>query len=165
MNAVPVVSEAAHGMSARWHAGCRCTSAGERTATPNEPGRARAQQRLPVEMRQQLLDAIYAGQQFRTVLSDLGLTPGRAGPTREAISPGRPWCRPARAPGKHVIALAAARVRLHHVVALMLPVRREGATQRRRRNRCKSRCSIRMGSFSAIYRMRRPFLGAVLRTE
>jgi hypothetical protein len=34
----------------------------------------RAQQRLPVELRQQLLDAIYAGQPFRTVLRDLGLT-------------------------------------------------------------------------------------------
>jgi hypothetical protein len=28
-------------------------------------------------MRQQLLDAIYAGQPFRTVLDDLGLTPNR----------------------------------------------------------------------------------------
>jgi hypothetical protein len=36
--------------------------------------RARAQTRLPVEMRQQLLDAIYAGQPFRTILRDLGLT-------------------------------------------------------------------------------------------
>jgi hypothetical protein len=37
-------------------------------------GRARAQKRLPVEKRQQLLDAIYAGQPFRRVLRDLGLT-------------------------------------------------------------------------------------------
>jgi hypothetical protein len=36
--------------------------------------RARAQKRLPVEVRQQLLNAIYAGQPFRTVLRDLGLT-------------------------------------------------------------------------------------------
>ena len=36
--------------------------------------RARAQARLPVEIRQQLLDAIYDGQPFRTVLRDLGLT-------------------------------------------------------------------------------------------
>jgi hypothetical protein len=45
---------------------------------PNDVARARfrreAQERLPVELRQQLLDAIYAGQPFRTVLRDLGLT-------------------------------------------------------------------------------------------
>jgi hypothetical protein len=35
-------------------------------------GRARAQKRLPVEVRQQLLDAICSGQPFRTVLRDLG---------------------------------------------------------------------------------------------
>ena len=40
-------------------------------------GRARAQKRLPVEVRQQLLDAIYAGQPFRAVLRDLGLTSNR----------------------------------------------------------------------------------------
>jgi hypothetical protein len=37
-------------------------------------GRARAQKRLPVEVRQQLLDGIYSGQLFRRVLRDLGLT-------------------------------------------------------------------------------------------
>jgi hypothetical protein len=37
-------------------------------------GRARSQARLLVEVRQQLLDAIYAGQPFRAVLRDLGLT-------------------------------------------------------------------------------------------
>jgi hypothetical protein len=37
-------------------------------------GRARAQKRLPVEVRQQLLDGIYSGQPFRRVLRDLGLT-------------------------------------------------------------------------------------------
>ena len=41
---------------------------------PQGRGRARAQQRLPVEMRQQLLDAIYGGHPFRMVLRDLGLT-------------------------------------------------------------------------------------------
>jgi hypothetical protein len=40
-------------------------------------GRARAQKRLPVEVRQQLLDAIYAGQPYRAVLRDLGLTSNR----------------------------------------------------------------------------------------
>ncbi len=38
------------------------------------PRPARAQKRLPVEVRQQLVDAIYAGQPFQTVLRDLGLT-------------------------------------------------------------------------------------------
>jgi hypothetical protein len=40
-------------------------------------GRARAQKRLPVELRHQLLDAIYSGQPFRTVLRDLGLSSNR----------------------------------------------------------------------------------------
>jgi len=37
-------------------------------------GRRKAQERLPRELRQRLLDAIYAGQSFRRVLRDLGLT-------------------------------------------------------------------------------------------
>jgi hypothetical protein len=37
-------------------------------------GRSRAQARLPVETRQQLLDAIYRGKPFRQSLRDLGLT-------------------------------------------------------------------------------------------
>jgi hypothetical protein len=40
-------------------------------------GRALAQRRRPVELRQQFLDAIYAGQPFRQVLRDLGLTPNQ----------------------------------------------------------------------------------------
>jgi hypothetical protein len=36
--------------------------------------RRKAQERLPAEVRQQLLDAIYGGQPFRRVLRDLGLT-------------------------------------------------------------------------------------------
>ena len=36
--------------------------------------RTRAQERLAADVRQQLLDAIYGGQPFRTVLRDLGLT-------------------------------------------------------------------------------------------
>ena len=47
---------------------------GAHSDTQRAWGRARAQERLPVELRQQLLDAIYAGQPFRTVLRDLGLT-------------------------------------------------------------------------------------------
>jgi hypothetical protein len=41
--------------------------------------RARAQRRLPVEVRQQLLEAIYAGQPFRTVIRHLELTPNQVG--------------------------------------------------------------------------------------
>jgi hypothetical protein len=36
--------------------------------------RAKAHARLPLEVRQQLLEAVYAGQPFRTVLRDLGVT-------------------------------------------------------------------------------------------
>jgi hypothetical protein len=67
--------QVAHGTMTRWNEGCsrtRCHQA------QNDAARARfrrkAQERLPVEMRQQLLDAIYAGQPFRMVLRDLGLT-------------------------------------------------------------------------------------------
>jgi hypothetical protein len=64
-----------HGTSACWHSGCRgplCRRA--HSDTQRAWGRARAQARLSVELRQQLLDAIYAGQPFRTVLGDLGLS-------------------------------------------------------------------------------------------
>jgi hypothetical protein len=37
-------------------------------------GRRKAQERQPPEVRQRLLDAIYAGQSFRRVLGDLGVT-------------------------------------------------------------------------------------------
>jgi hypothetical protein len=59
-------------------------------------GRARAQKRLPVEVRQQLLDGIYSGQPFRRVLRDLGLTsnqvwgsPGGRAPTRAELNGAR----------------------------------------------------------------------------
>jgi hypothetical protein len=39
--------------------------------------RARAQDRLPIELRERLLAAIYAGQPFRQVLGDLGLPPNQ----------------------------------------------------------------------------------------
>jgi hypothetical protein len=69
------VSQAAHGTSARWHAGCHCTHCQRAHSDTQRAWRkARAQARLPVEVRQQLLDAIYAGQPFRTVLRDLGLS-------------------------------------------------------------------------------------------
>ena len=64
-----------HGTMTRWNAGCSCIRCRQfQCDTARARGRARAQQRLPVEMRQQLLDAIYDGQPFRTVLRDLGLT-------------------------------------------------------------------------------------------
>jgi hypothetical protein len=41
-------------------------------------GRARAQKRLPADIRRQLLDAIYVCQPFRQILRDLGLTSKQA---------------------------------------------------------------------------------------
>jgi hypothetical protein len=65
----------AHGTMTRWNEGCSCTRCRQ---AQNDTARARfrrkAHERLPVEMRQQLLDAIYDGQPFRAVLRDLGLT-------------------------------------------------------------------------------------------
>jgi hypothetical protein len=43
------------------------------------PFRRKAQQRLPIEVRQQLLDVIYGGQPFRTALRDQSLTSNRCG--------------------------------------------------------------------------------------
>jgi hypothetical protein len=39
--------------------------------------RRKAQKRLPPDVRQELLDAIYGGQPFRTALRDLGVTSNR----------------------------------------------------------------------------------------
>jgi hypothetical protein len=80
MNAasVPVVSEAPHGTPARWHSGCRCALCrAAHSHTKRAWRHARARKRLPLEIRQQLLDAIYAGQPFRTVLRDLELSPNQ----------------------------------------------------------------------------------------
>ena len=73
------MSEAAgYGTSAGWHSGCRCTLCRRaHSDTQRAWGRAHAQKQLPVEVRQQLLDAIYAGQPYRAVLRDLGLTSNR----------------------------------------------------------------------------------------
>ncbi|HJQ89152.1 MAG TPA: hypothetical protein VJ820_17025 [Propionibacteriaceae bacterium] len=66
------------GTLARWHAGCHCTLCrGAHSDTQQAWRLARAQKRLPIEVRQRLLDAINAGQPFRTVLRDLGLTSNR----------------------------------------------------------------------------------------
>jgi hypothetical protein len=70
--------QVAHGTLTRWLEGCDCDECREaQNDASRARRRARAQKRLPVQMRQQLLDAIYAGQPFRTVLRDLGLTPNQ----------------------------------------------------------------------------------------
>jgi hypothetical protein len=69
---------ARHGTSAGWQSGCRCTLCRQAYNDAKRAlGRARAQKRLPIEVRQWLLDAIYSGQPFRTALRDLDLTPNQ----------------------------------------------------------------------------------------
>jgi hypothetical protein len=71
-------NRAAHGTMARWNAGCSCAQCRQlQSDEARARGRRRAQRRLPAEVRQQLLDAIYAGQPFRTTLRDLELTLGQ----------------------------------------------------------------------------------------
>jgi hypothetical protein len=70
--------QTAHGTLIRWTEGCdcdRCRQAQNDSARAR--GRRKAQARLPVETRQQLLDAIYNGKPFRQSLRDLGLTPNQ----------------------------------------------------------------------------------------
>jgi hypothetical protein len=66
------------GTLTRWLEGCDC---GRCRQAQNDAARARfqsgAQERLPAEVRQQLLNAIYSGQPSRTVIRDLGLTPNQ----------------------------------------------------------------------------------------
>jgi hypothetical protein len=71
-------SQAAHGGTARRNQGCACAVC--RRAHSNDARvrtRAKAAARLPVEIRQQLLDAICTGKPFRLALRDLALTPNQ----------------------------------------------------------------------------------------
>jgi hypothetical protein len=71
-------SRAAHGTMARWNSGCSCARCRQmQSDAARARGRRKAEERLPPVMRQQLLDAIYAGQSFRRVLHDLGLSPNQ----------------------------------------------------------------------------------------
>jgi hypothetical protein len=67
--------QAAHGTLTRWLEGCDCDGCREsQNDASRARGRARAQKRLPAELRQQLLDGIYRGEPFRAVLNELGRT-------------------------------------------------------------------------------------------
>jgi hypothetical protein len=67
--------QAAHGTTARWNDGCSCaTCRRAHNDLARTRKRANAQKRLPVAVRQEVLDAIYSGQPFRTVLYEFGLT-------------------------------------------------------------------------------------------
>jgi hypothetical protein len=66
---------AAHGTQTRWVEGCDCTACRlAMNAAAKTRFRAKAHARLPVEVRRQLLETIYAGTPFRAALNDLGLT-------------------------------------------------------------------------------------------
>jgi hypothetical protein len=68
-------TRAAHGTITRWNAGCSCVQCRRfQSDDARARGRRKAQVRLPADVRQQLLDGIYAGQSFRVVLRDLNLT-------------------------------------------------------------------------------------------
>ena len=74
-NLTPVRAMYGHGIRARWTSGCRCPACRQAHADAERSHkRANAQTRLPAKIRQQLLNGIYAGTPFRTVVQDLGLT-------------------------------------------------------------------------------------------
>ena len=75
---VPVVSEAPHGTSARWHSGCRCSDCRRaHSDTRRSWSRARAQQRLPNEVRQQLSMRSTQASRSGRYWATLGLTPNQ----------------------------------------------------------------------------------------
>jgi hypothetical protein len=64
-----------HGTLTRWLEGYDCDSCRlAMNAAARARFRRRAQARLPIEVRQRLLDGIYGGEPFKQVLRDLGLT-------------------------------------------------------------------------------------------
>jgi hypothetical protein len=66
---------AEHGTQARWNNGCSCTECRRwHRDAERARGRAIAQKRLPADVRQGFLDAIYSGRPFRLVLRELGVT-------------------------------------------------------------------------------------------
>jgi hypothetical protein len=66
---------AAHGTPSRWLEGCDCDPCRlAMNAAAKTRSRAKAKARLPVEVRRQLLEAIYTGTPFRAALHGLGLT-------------------------------------------------------------------------------------------
>jgi hypothetical protein len=82
---------AEHGTQARWNNGCSCTVCRRAHSDAERArGRALAQKKLPVELRTQFLDALYAGHPFRAILRDLGLTLTRSGGSLEQMTNGRP---------------------------------------------------------------------------
>jgi hypothetical protein len=71
-------TRATHGTITRWNAGCSCSKCRQfQSDEARARGRRSAQERLPAEVRQRLLNGIYAGQPFRSLLRDLGVTPNQ----------------------------------------------------------------------------------------
>jgi hypothetical protein len=70
--------KAPHGTLSRWLEGCNCDECRQaQNDTARARFRRRAQARLPVEVRQQLLDAISACQPFQVAVRELELTPNQ----------------------------------------------------------------------------------------
>jgi hypothetical protein len=66
------------GTQARWNNGCSCSVCRRaHSEAERARGRAIAQDRFPLDMRRQFLDALYSGQPFRETVRDLGLTPNQ----------------------------------------------------------------------------------------
>jgi hypothetical protein len=88
--------QAAHGTLTRWLEECDCDGCRE---AQKDAARARfrrnARRGSPVEVRKQLLDAIYNGKPLRTVLRDLGLTSNQVwGSPRPTTNGPKSWMPP-----------------------------------------------------------------------